>query len=89
MCSLFETKEPSPGRPGFPSSLQTQRKVKSKQVKSTQAKGKPRFGFVFFFLLLLVSERTPLQSLYFKNKKNRQFQLLNIGRDEQPLFLEK
>ena len=62
--------EPSPGWPGFLCRLQIGRKVKSKQAKSLQAKGKPEDSFFFFFFLFfLVSERTGLQSLYFKQKE--------------------
>lgn len=83
---LFETQEPSPGWPGFPRSLQTQWKVKSKQAKSTQAKGKPEDFFSFSFFQSL---KGLLSKVSISNKKNRQFQLLKTSREEQPLSLER
>lgn len=63
-----------------------QGKVKSKQAKSSQAKGKPEdffFSFSFFQALKGLVSKVSIS-----NKKNRQFQLLNTAREQQPLFLE-
>lgn len=60
-CLLFKTQGALPRltRP-FPCNLPTLRKVKSKQVKSTQTKGKVDKNFFPFFLLLSVFENTSL-----------------------------
>lgn len=66
----------------LPRVLRTQRKVKSKQVKSTQAKGKTRVVVVVSSFSFFQSLKGPVSKASVSNKKNRPFQLLNIGRDE-------
>lgn len=88
-CLLFKTQGALPRltRP-FPCNLPTLRKVKSKQVKSTQTKGKvdKNFFLSFSFFQYL---KTLVSKVSISHKKNRQFQLLNPGKEPPSLFLER